>query len=175
MFLEIGQFVVWGFLTFVNSEIEVLMVVGKWKLWFAIAPLLLLAFGCSDDSVTPNEEIGLAELAGEWEAKSIFIDSDERPLSSGNVYWYFSGTGEFCTMWATAYGTYYSGQYGQVSMSGLVLSDDYLDEQARWQLALSANLDTLRAFLIEPDSILVDSWLLERTTNAPEPTCFSEE
>ncbi|MCP4799662.1 MAG: hypothetical protein GY893_06890 [bacterium] len=144
----------------------------KHNLWLTIIPMLFLVFGCNDGTLIPFKEPGLAELAGEWEAKSIIIDSTEQPLTAGNSFWCFSDTGQFCTMWFISDGVYSPGQFGQVSQTDLVLSDNFHGEQVKWQLTLSANLDTLHAFLIEPDSIFVDSWLLERATDAPEPMCF---
>ncbi|MBT3316395.1 hypothetical protein HN388_00270 [bacterium] len=144
----------------------------KQKLWLAIIPILLLSFGCNDGTVIPFKEPGLVELAGEWEARSIIIDSTEHLLPAGDSFWCFSETGQFCTMWFISDGVYYPGQFGQVTQTDLVLSDNFHGDQVKWQLMLSANLDTLHVFLIEPDSIFVDSWLLERAANAPEPTCF---
>jgi len=144
----------------------------KHNLWLTILPMLFLVFGCNDGTIIPFKEPGLAELAGEWEAKSFIMDSTEQSLPDDNTFWYFSETGQFCTMWFISNGTYSPGQFGQVSPTDLVLFDNFYGIQVTWQLTLSANHDTLHVSLVEPDSIFVDSWLLERAADAPEPTCF---
>lgn len=96
-------------------------------------------------------------------------------LPDDNIHWYFTETGEFCTLWKTAYGTYYSGNSGQVSADARILTEEYENFQATWRLSLSSGADSLNAFILEPDSLDIDSWFLVRVADAPEATCFSEE
>ena len=138
--------------------------------------VLMAVCGCGDnDPVNPPDEPPLENLAGDWEVVSMVADTLEHILPDNNVFWFFSETGEFCSLWKTAYGTYYPGNSGQVSTSGLVLTEQFENDQAIWRLSLSSGSDSLHAFIVEPDTLDIDSWFLVRSADAPEASCFSEE
>ena len=134
--------------------------------------LLVISIGCSDDTVAPSNKSQLEKLTGDWEVKIMVVDTLVLDISDNNIHWYFSESGEFCTLYRTAYG-YVSGNSGQVSTNGQFLTEEFRDERATWRLSLSSGADSLHAYLVEPDTHDIDSWFLERVDDAPEATCFS--
>ena len=135
--------------------------------------IVLMVYGCSEDSTSPRGQTLSEQVAGEWECVGFYVEGAERPLVDNNIFWYFRGTGEFCSQYITAYGGYYTGSSGQVDDGGSVLTETNLhDEEIRWQLSLCASTDTLRAISVAPDTLLGYEWVLIQTGDGPDSSCF---
>ncbi len=130
--------------------------------------------GCTDDSTSPVPGIGLSDIAGGWEVINMRVGDLVHELPHNNSIWYFADNGDYCSLWITAYGSFYEGSTGKVSARRAVLTENTLTgEVIDWTLSLSVNTDTLRADLAVPGSSDIAGWILVREVDAPEPPCFN--
>lgn len=102
------------------------------------------------------------------------VDTDVIEIGDNNIHWYFSESGEYCSLYRTAYG-YQSGNSGHASSDGRFLTEEFMDESATWRLTLSSGSDSLHAYLVKPDTHDIKMLFLERVDDAPEPTCFLKD
>ena len=142
------------------------------------AGLLIFAFafimsGCGDDSTSPQVEPLSDQIVGEWECVGYFVDGVDRGITDNNVFWYFADSGEFCSQYMTAYGSYYTGSTGQVDTGAHELTEIYSnDEENKWRLSLGASADTLHAVRVAPDALFSFEWVLIQTGEGPDSSCF---
>lgn len=139
-----------------------------------VVSALVLTIGCSDNSTDPHVSHLLESLEGSWELICITNGMIETEVGGGQAYWYFSSTGESCTMSRTAYGEYVSGgSIGEVlSPERILVEGDLAVDYSKWSLSFSANMDTLFMDIIESTVPHADRRALLSVDGAPEATCF---
>ena len=138
--------------------------------------LLGLTFaGCGEDSTGPQGDLQLTDLEGSWELVRVISGSISNDLSSGNAYYYFNANGEMCSLWRTAYGTYYNGPTGHVSSNAQQFIEQHEEVEAVYELTCWAEYDSLGMALVSPDTLGHDMYVFHRVYDAPEATCFERK
>jgi len=59
---------------------------------------LVISIGCSDDTVAPSNNSQLERLTGDWEVKIMVVDTLVHEIGDNHIHWFFSESGEFCTL-----------------------------------------------------------------------------